>query len=71
MQGVILGLRYLAKLGHRRVAFLGTHTRSYDTIDRVEGFRIGVRTLGLDQDPELLICEDHPEDIRAFLEDAI
>ncbi|HEX2949887.1 MAG TPA: GntR family transcriptional regulator [Armatimonadota bacterium] len=71
MQGVISGLRHLVQQGHRRVAFIGANTDSYDTIDRVEGFRIGVKTLGLDQDPSLLICQDHPKGIQAFVEETL
>lgn len=59
IRGVMLGLRMLARLGHRRVGFVITHTDAIATRDRILGFQAGVRELGMDEDPALLVGADH------------
>jgi LacI family transcriptional regulator len=52
--GVLMGVRHLARYGHRRIGFLGDESDIYTAVERLRGFRQAVRTLGLDTDPDLV-----------------
>ncbi|MEU7815852.1 LacI family DNA-binding transcriptional regulator [Pseudonocardia sp. NPDC049154] len=46
---------HLAGRGHTRVALVAGHPGLQTTVERIEGYRLGLRRAGLDRDPELLV----------------
>lgn len=70
-QGVKAGLRYLADLGHRRVAFICSDTGALDTRDRMDAFRQGVAELGLDAAPALQVCSDTAGNADGLVNEAV
>jgi len=70
-KGMLDGLRYLARLGHRRVAFLGYPQQVADHIERVRAFRLGRARFGMDRDPELLVWREHPEGYQALADETV
>ncbi|MCF7854946.1 MAG: substrate-binding domain-containing protein, partial [Candidatus Pacebacteria bacterium] len=53
-RGVKSAMKYLADLGHRRVAHLAGREDEYVGIERLAGYREAVRELGLEDDPALV-----------------
>jgi len=49
-----LAVQHLASLGHRRIAFLGSHLRFAYEREILEGFHAAVKELGLDEDERLI-----------------
>jgi LacI family transcriptional regulator len=45
---------HLAASGHRRIAFLGDALEIQTAADRLQGYRLGLRALGLDEDPAIV-----------------
>ncbi len=52
--GIIRGVRHLASLGHRRVAYVAGDLREIGSGDRLVGFQKAVRAFGLDPSTELV-----------------
>ena len=53
-----LATNHLIELGHRRIAFVGATTRSSTSRDRLRGFKLAMKSAGLDLAPELICsCE--------------
>jgi DNA-binding LacI/PurR family transcriptional regulator len=69
-QGILSALNYLSQLGHRRVAFIGTSTESFDTIERLSAFREGCLKFGLDTGTEYAICKDHKLGVQYLVDEA-
>ncbi len=53
-RGTYLAFEHLAKLGHRRIGFIGGHKVTAAGQHRLEGFMAATHELGLSADPELL-----------------
>jgi len=51
--GVASAVRYLAGLGHRRIAFVNPYPDHVDFVERMEGYRAGLRQAGLPIDSAL------------------
>lgn len=54
---------YLARLGHRRIAYIGGQRNMWAAERRLEGFRLAMAEGGLEVDPELEIVADYSADI--------
>lgn len=55
--GAALAVRHLADLGHRRLMFVGACPNDSNTQDRLRGFELMVKALGLGEAP-VLMCRD-------------
>lgn len=53
--GIIRGMRYLASLGHARIAYLAGDLREIGTADRLTGYQKAVRLYGLEAAPDLVV----------------
>jgi DNA-binding LacI/PurR family transcriptional regulator len=53
-QATLEAVRYLAGLGHRRIAFIGGHPNMVVTIDRLEGYRQALEEAGIPYDERLV-----------------
>ena len=58
-KGVLIAVRYLASLGHRRIGFVGGERGITVTESRLEVYHDTVRQMGLDGDPELVSTSDY------------
>ena len=58
--GILQGLKYLARLGHRRIAYLGYYDQ-YDHRERVAAFKKGRGHYDLHRSPDYLVWHRHPE----------
>ena len=56
--GVVMAMRHLAELGHRRVAHLAGPQWTSTGLTRLRGYRQAVLDLGLDADPDLVVPAD-------------
>ncbi len=54
---------YLARLGHRRIAYIGGQRNMWAAERRLEGFRSAMAEAGLEVDPELEIVADYSADL--------
>jgi LacI family transcriptional regulator len=55
MQGSILAVEHLAKLGNRRIAFIGGNPKTTAGQERMEGYQRALNRLAIPFDPELVI----------------
>lgn len=46
--GMAMAVRYLAERGHRRIAYLCSGTDAYSSVERLAGYKRGMKELGLD-----------------------
>lgn len=69
--GVLAGVKYLAQLGHRRIAFLNDRSSMSDCIERLQAFKDGQYRYGLQRHPELIITENHPEGLPGLVSMAL
>ena len=53
--GLVRSVAHLAQLGHRRIGFLGGTSAVPDFRERREGYMDGMKALGLEVDPELVL----------------
>ena len=54
-QGSCLAVEHLARLGNKRIAFIGGNPQTTTGQERIEGYQTALRTLGLQFDPRLVI----------------
>jgi LacI family transcriptional regulator len=54
-QGSHLAVEHLARLGNKRIAFIGGNPQTTTGQERIEGYQKALRTLGLQFDPRLVI----------------
>lgn len=55
--GIQLIIEHLAEIGHKRIAFIGDNHKS-DSIERLIGYRTGLKKVGLPCDPALVVSND-------------
>ncbi|MBM3390009.1 MAG: LacI family transcriptional regulator [Betaproteobacteria bacterium] len=59
--GALLATRHLTEMGHQRIAYIVGDTDHDDAVERLEGYREGIREAGLQIDPELITNGDFTE----------
>lgn len=69
--GIAEGMRYLARLGHRRVAYISGSVERTDHIERYQAFRRYRSRYGFATDRTLLQWRHAPEGTPAFVADAL
>jgi LacI family transcriptional regulator len=68
MEGVVVAL---AKLGHRRIAFLGGPSSLYVSHERLQGYRRGLAATGIGSDPRLIVSTGFNQEGGALGVDAL
>lgn len=58
-KGMVIAVRYLASLGHRRIGFAGGEPGIIITESRLQTYRAVLEQLGLDTDPDLVSVSDY------------
>ncbi len=59
--GALMATRHLIEMGHRRIAYIAGDTGHDDAVERLEGYRDGMRQAGLPIDPKLIAKGDFTE----------
>ena len=59
--GALMATRHLIEMGHRRIAYIAGDTDHDDAVERLEGYREGMRQAGLQIDPKLIVKGDFTE----------
>ena len=62
-RGTEMLTEYLARLGHRRIAYVGGQRRMWVAERRLEGFRSAMAEAGLEVEPEFEIVADYSADL--------
>jgi DNA-binding LacI/PurR family transcriptional regulator len=57
--GISMAVDYLARLGHRRIAFVKGLAASVSALDRFTAYRAAIHSIGLDADPDLVSEGDY------------
>lgn len=60
--GALTLMEYLIGLGHRRVGFIGGRPELQSAVQRLQGYRDGLRRAGIPLDPELIQAGDYTEE---------
>ncbi len=63
-KGGIMAVEYLARLGHRRIAFLSSPLTRKSRRETHEGYRLGLLENGLKYDSDLVLMSDYEEESR-------
>jgi LacI family transcriptional regulator len=64
VKGGVMAVEYLAKLGHRRIAFLSSPLTRKSRRETHEGYRLGLLENGLQYDRDLVLISDYEEESR-------
>lgn len=67
--GIYDAVEHLAKLGHRRIGYIGAGGTVQSGPRRLDGYKSGMARFGIDLQPELmLVCPPHPKEVRRACE---
>ncbi len=69
--GITAGMRYLARLGHRRIAYLSPEPALQDHLERASAYKRCRSRYHLERDPALLIWKERASDYQTLAADAI
>ncbi len=65
MEGARQATEHLVRLGHQRIAYVGSSFREYSSRERQEGYEKALREAGLTLDPNLVIMPEQRNDVTA------
>ncbi|MCI1208103.1 MAG: LacI family transcriptional regulator [Treponema sp.] len=76
IQGIFYSVRYLAKLGHKKIAMLNGEKISRVSQERLNGFRLGMEACGLQIQENLIVYGDYMADcagkfVNQFIEQGV
>jgi LacI family transcriptional regulator len=57
--GALVAMEYLISLGHRRIGFIGGRPELQSAVQRLQGYKDGLRQAGIPLDPELIQAGDY------------
>jgi LacI family transcriptional regulator len=57
--GALVAMEYLISLGHRRIGFIGGRPELQSAVQRLQGYKDGLRQTGIPLDPELIQAGDY------------
>jgi LacI family transcriptional regulator len=57
--GALVAMEYLISLGHRRIGFIGGRPELQSAVQRLQGYKDGLRQAGIPLDPELIKAGDY------------